>query len=129
LTARLSEQEKVLRAAERAAYKEKAEREPLLPWRQTPERLREMAREYVTGQAIITAEERVIRSAFYIMTTFMDWSTVDPSKVGAFYGPRDNTVPGRGMNGYPIFLSMTLIHVDDVPILDAHLEQMRAALA
>lgn len=88
-----------------------------------------MARDWVTGQAVITSDEQEIRSAFYVMTAMLDWSTVDVDNVGAFYGPMDSTIPGRAMNGLPIFTSMRLVHLADMPALRRHVKQMRAALA
>lgn len=77
----------------------------------------------------MTTNERVMASAFYMMAALMDWSMVDTSKVGALIGYMDSVVPGRAMNGYPIFTSMGFLHVDDVETYDRHLTQMHEALA
>jgi hypothetical protein len=100
-----------------------------MPQRRSAADLRTLARQCIQGHALITDDPHAVRCAFYIMTSFMDWSKVDTDKIGAFIGYMDAVVPGRGMNGYPIFLSMGLLHKDDVDEYNAHLDQMRKALA
>lgn len=102
---------------------------PPRPQRRTTAELRTLARQTLQREVMVTDDPHAVRCAFYIMTSLMSWSNVDTDKIGAFIGYMDAVVPGRGMNGYPIFLSMGLLHVDDVDEFNAQMDQMREALA
>ena len=99
-----------------------------LPWRRDTAALRKLAREVIQGLAMVTDQEREIKTAFMMMTLFVDWSTIKTDKIGAFIGYVDDAVRGRAINGYPIFTSMGFLHIDDVDEFNRHIEQMQAAL-
>lgn len=99
-----------------------------MPQRRSTADLRTLARQTLQREVMVTDDPQAVRCAFYIMTSLMSWSHVDTDQIGAFIGYMDAIVPGRGMNGYPIFLSMGLLHKDDVDEFNAHIEQMQEAL-
>lgn len=100
---------------------------PFVIVRQDEARLKDLARDNVTGRVFIANTEHAIKAAFYMMTALMP-PVENPEDAGAFVGFMDQVVPGRSMNGYPIFTSMLVIHKDDLPLLMNYIEQMEKAL-
>lgn len=96
--------------------------------RRSPEEITKLAREYITGQVMVTNNPRIIESAFYMILAFVNMTKAATEKVGALIGDNSSVVPGRAMNGYPIYLSVGFLHKADIPAFDAEMERMRKAL-
>lgn len=96
--------------------------------RRTQEELRTLARQTIQGEVMVCWREHEIKSAFYMMVAITTISAETAEQVGAFIGYAEHTVRGRGMNGYPIFTAMSLLHKDDLPIFDEIYGHMMEAL-
>ena len=96
--------------------------------RRSPEEITELARKHLMREVLVTADEHVIKSAFYIMVFMMTLSPAAIDKIGAFIGDMGQTVPRMGANGYPVFLSCAFLHKADVPAYDAEVDRMLAAM-
>lgn len=101
---------------------------PLVP-RRTKTEIRDLARQIVTREVLVTDQPHVIQSAFYLILAFTTLTKRQSDAVGAVIGFYSDVVPGRGMNGYPIFTSVAFLHRNDVDALNAEVDQMRQAIA
>ena len=97
-------------------------------WRRTDEQITELARQYVTREVLVTNDVDTINSAFYMLLAFLSFTEAAAKQVGALIGFLSQVVPGRAMNGYPIFVQMGFLHVDDLPRFKAEVARMNAAL-
>lgn len=97
-------------------------------WRRTPEQITTLARESVTGQCLVTDDPDAIRCAFYMVLAFLTFTEPARKQVGALIGYNNEAVPGRAMNGYPIYCSVGFLHRDDVEAFNAEVARMMEAL-
>lgn len=99
------------------------------PPRRTSEELRTLAREVVTGQVYLTNDPEAIRLSFglILMLVMAEAPRSWIDKIAAVYAPM-SSAGDRGINGYPMFFSMNVLHVDDVEEFNRHLTQMQTAL-
>lgn len=96
--------------------------------RLTPQEVHEVARRVVTNQGLLTNQSRALRSAFMLLLSLTDWSAFDVATIGAFYGDLGDVIPGRTLNGFPMFHTLRLIHTDDVSLLTAEIKRLTEAL-
>jgi hypothetical protein len=96
--------------------------------RRTPEKITELARMQVTHQALITNDPEVLNNAFFMVLAFVTFDPAAVPHIGALVGYHANSIPGMGMNGYPIFTGMDFVHIDDLPSLHAEILRMQTAL-
>lgn len=91
------------------------------------EKITELARDIVTNRVFCTNDEHAVKCAFYMVLMFVKPSQMPPN-VGAFYAPYGESVPGRAMNGYPIFYSIGFVPKESLPALTAKIDELYAAL-
>lgn len=90
----------------------------LLVSRMSQREHRQIAREHVLSERIFfLANDRRARDAFFMILPFCHLTEAQVRKVGGLIGDTRNVVPGRGVNGMPIFTSVRFVHVNDVPYI------------
>lgn len=98
------------------------------PQRMNDDQIKELARRIVQNEVYIPQSSEAIECSFGAMIALMDWSDWDPSKIGLIYEEMHKAGP-MAVNGYPMFLSLRMVHADDTPLLFDHVTRMLAALA
>lgn len=93
-----------------------------------PEDVTALARDALLGKILVTADKNAIKSAFYMMLALTEMTEAASRRIGALIGYYEDAVPGRAMNGYPIFTSMGFLHKADVDFYDAEMARLRLAL-
>lgn len=96
--------------------------------RRTPEEITDLARDVVTRRKMVTNKPQVIENAFSLVFAVITIEAAAAQRIGALVGDYGEVVPRMGRNGYPLFLSVGFVHIDDVPALQAELDRMYAAL-
>lgn len=93
------------------------------------EELAQLARDIYRGKTFITNNKDGYEHAFGLILSFMPKPKAKwLNNVGAMF--EDYAKAGKGsINGYPIFWSCKMLHVDDLPILMDKLEAMEQAAA
>ena len=81
--------------------------------RLTPELINEMAWECSSRQAILANQGDALRLPFMLMLALMGPDEYDFSEVFALYGHVQDSVPGRAINGYPIFTAARFLNKED----------------
>lgn len=98
------------------------------PPRLEAEEIKNLARRIVQNEIYIPHSEEAMECSFGAMLKLMDWTDYDTSKIGLIYEEIHKAGP-MAVNGFPMFLSMRLIHCDDTPELFEHVTRMMEALA
>lgn len=88
---------------------------PEPPERLSAVALRELAVDVVEGRVFMTNTEEGIKWSFGLLVEMVDLSSI-AAQVGAIYESYSKAST-RGINGYPFFTSMRLLHVDDLPLV------------
>lgn len=96
--------------------------------RKPPEEVTALARDVLLGRKMVLADAHAVRSAFYMVLAFISMTEAATKLVGGLIGDLSETVPGRGMNGYPIFLSVGFLHKADAAFYDAELTRLMEAI-
>lgn len=89
--------------------------------------IKDLARRIVTNVTWITNDPEAMQMAFGLVVGLMNWSDYDVTKVGGIYEDLAKALP-RSINGFPMFTSAHLLHVDDLGAVKAEVERMEEAL-
>lgn len=89
-----------------------------------------LARGIVTNQIFFTNTEEGIKNSFGMLITFgafADWEESELMKFAGAYAPIDTAMP-RAINGWPMFMQMKCLHVDNSDELFDEIARMEDAL-
>lgn len=90
---------------------------PEAPKRLSEAELRELAADVVEGRVFVTNSAEGLENAFGLLLALVDLGPIAES-IGAIYERYEKAAP-TGINGYPFFSSMQLLHVRDLqPLRD-----------
>lgn len=86
--------------------------------RLTPEELNDLAADIVRGKTYIANKPDALRYSFGFLISLVDAPDEYWQNVGACYADWAEALP-RGINGYPMFMTMRVLHIDDLdPLLE-----------
>lgn len=97
------------------------------PERLSAEALAHLAVDVVEGRVFIANDPEAVRLSFGLLIALVDWDDVAES-IGAIYAPMDKALP-RSINGYPMFTSMQVLHLDDLEPLGEKVKEYEAQRA
>lgn len=100
---------------------------PRAPERMDDEQIKNLARRIVQNEIYIPSSEDAMECSFGAMLKMVDWTDWDTSKIGLVYEEMHKAGP-MAVNGFPMFLSLRMVHSDDTPALFDHVTAMLAAL-
>lgn len=97
--------------------------------RMNPTELKALARRIITNEIYVAWSQEALELSFGAMLALAGSSLKeDMGRIGLIYEEYNRAAP-RSVNGYPMFFSMRLLHVNDVKYLREHLIRMQEALA
>lgn len=98
--------------------------------RLTDEELNDLAVGIVKGETYCVNDSEAVRLSFGHIIGMMDepFDAETREQIGAFYEDFSKAGP-RSINGYPMFFSLNILHIDDVGPLSDKIEAKRKALS
>lgn len=94
----------------------------------TDEQVGELARDIVTNRVYVAWDEAAIHNSFGPMLALAH-DAIKPiaDKIGLVFEEYSKAMP-MACNGYPTFLSIKFVHIDNVPALLSEVQRMAEAL-